>query len=108
MKRSALARSRVPVAVMDPYRVLRRPHVSEKTTDLIQHHNTYVFHVDPGATKTDIRAAVSRIWNVRVESIRVVNVRGKARRMGRISGRSAGWKKAVVKLAAGQGIDVLR
>ena len=108
MKRSVLARSRVPQATMEPYRVVRKPHVSEKTTELIQNHNTYVFEVDPEATKTDIREAISRIWNVKVKSIRIVNVRGKARRMGRISGYSRSWKKAIVKLAEGDGIDVLR
>lgn len=108
MKRSVLARSRVPVAVMDPFRVVRQPHVSEKTTDLIQNHNTYVFRVDPQATKTDIREAVARIWNVKVESIRIVNVRAKAKRMGRVSGFTPAWKKAIVKLAEGEGIDALR
>ena len=108
MKRSVLARRRIPVATMDAYRVIRRPHVSEKTTDLIQNHNTYVFEVDLEATKTDIAAAISNIWNVTVKSIRIVNVRGKQKRMGRIVGHSASWKKAIVKLAEGQGIDILR
>lgn len=108
MKRSVLARSRVPVAVMDPYRVVRQPHVSEKTTDLIQNHNTYVFRVDPHATKTDIRDAIARIWSVKVESIRIINVRGKAKRMGRIAGYTPAWKKAIVKLAEGSGIEALR
>ena len=108
MKRSVLARTRIPVATMEPYRVVRRPHVSEKTTDLIQNHNTYVFEVDPEATKTDIREAIAKIWNVRVLSIRIVNVRGKARRMGRITGFTRAWKKAIVSLHEGDGIDVLR
>ena len=108
MKRSVLARRRIPIATMDPYRVVRRPHVSEKTTDLIQNHNTYVFEVDVEATKTDIAAAVASIWNVTVKSIRIVNVRGKQKRMGRIVGHSSSWKKAIVKLAEGQGIDILR
>ncbi len=108
MKRSVLARRRTPIATMEPFRVIRRPHVSEKTTDLIQNFNTYVFEVDPMATKTDIADAVSRIWNVTVKSIRIVNVRGKVKRMGRIVGRSRSWKKAIVKLAEGQGIDILR
>ncbi len=108
MKRSVLARKRVPVATMDPYQVVRKPHVSEKTNDLIQNHNTYVFEVHPDSTKTDIREAVSHIWNVRVDSIRIVNVPGKAKRLGRISGYSRSWKKAIVRLHEGDGIDVLR
>ena len=108
MKRSVIARNRIPQATMEPYRVIRQPHVSEKTTDLIQNHNTYVFKVDSAATKTDIKNAISRIWGVRVESIRIVNVKGKVRRMGRIVGFSPRWKKAIVQLAEGHGIDVLR
>jgi large subunit ribosomal protein L23 len=108
MKRSVLARKRIPVATMEPYRVVRKPHVSEKTTDLIQNHNTYVFEVDPEATKTDIREAITSIWNVRVDSIRIVNVRGKVKRLGRIQGASRSWKKAIVSLREGDGIDVLR
>ncbi len=108
MKRSVLARKRIPVATMEPFRVIRRPHVSEKTTDLIQNFNTYVFEVDPEATKTDIREAIAKIWDVNVVSIRIINVRGKARRMGRITGYSRSWKKAIVKLAEGDGIEVLR
>lgn len=108
MKRSVLARKRVPVATMEPYQVIRKPHVSEKTTDLIQNHNTYVFEVHPDSTKTDIREAIAKIWDVRVDSIRIINVLGKAKRLGRISGFSRSWKKAVVRLHEGDGIDVLR
>ncbi|MDR3211964.1 MAG: 50S ribosomal protein L23 [Planctomycetota bacterium] len=93
---------------MEPYRVIRRPHVSEKTTDLTQNNNTYVFRVDSQATKTDISQAMVKIWNVTVKSVRIINVRGKAKRMGRIMGKSKPWKKALVTLAEGQGIDILR
>ncbi|MDR1520972.1 MAG: 50S ribosomal protein L23 [Planctomycetota bacterium] len=108
MKRSVLARRRIPHATLEPFRVVRAPHVSEKTTDLIQNHNTYVFKVIREASKTDIREAVSHIWNVRVEAIRIVNVKAKAKRMGRIAGFAPAWKKAIVKLAKGDGIEVLR
>ena len=108
MKRSVLARRRVPKAVMEPFRVVSAPHVSEKTTDLVQNHNTYVFKVAREATKTDIREAVARIWNVQVKSIRIVNVKGKKRRIGRMVGFTPSWKKAIVRLAEGDGIDVLR
>lgn len=108
MKRSVLARSRVPVATMDPYAVIRKPRVSEKTTALRESQNTYVFEVAPEATKTDVREAISHIWNVQVKSVRIVNVMGKAKRLGRLTGFARSWKKAVVKLAEGQGIEVLR
>ena len=108
MKRSVLARKRIPVATMEPYRVVRKPHVSEKTTDLIQNHHTYVFEADAEATKTDIREAITKIWDVRVDSIRIIHGRGKVKRLGRISGFSRSWTKAIGKLHEGDAIDVLR
>lgn len=108
MKRSVLSRKRVPVATLDPFRVVRRPHISEKSHSLIEDRNTYVFQVDSEATKTDIRNAVQKIWNVKVLDVRTISVMGKERRQGKMVGRSQDWKKAIVKLADGSGIDVLR
>ena len=93
---------------MDPYRVIRRPHSSEKGHDYIEHHNTYVFQVDREATKTDIKTAVEQIWNVKVKSVRTVNMPSKLRRYGRINGRTSPWKKAIVRLAEEHAIEALR
>jgi len=97
-----------PVATMDPWQVVRRPHVSEKSHEGVQRRNVYTLEVDPRATKTDIREAVSRIWGIRVLAVRTVNMMGKAKRMGRRAGRAQDWKKALVKIAEGQGIESMR
>jgi len=93
---------------MDPYRVIRRPHSSEKCHAYVQEHNTYIFEVDCQASKTDIRAAVESIWNVKVMDIRTVNMPSKLRRYGRIQGRTNRWKKAIVRLAKEHAIEALR
>ncbi len=56
--------------LMDPYKVIQRPHVSEKAHDYVQNRNTYTFRVHPEATKSDIKAAVKAIWNVDAKSVR--------------------------------------
>lgn len=93
---------------MDPYRVIKRPHISEKGHTYTQEHNTYVFRVDREATKDDIRHAVESIWNVKIQSIRTINVPKKTRRYGRAVGQTNAWKKALVRLQEGQAIEVMR
>ena len=85
--------------------VLLAPHVTEKTSMAMQNHNQYTFRVRRQATKTDIKAAVELMFEVKVEGVQVVNEPGKARRFGRLEGRTQDWKKAYVSLAAGQTID---
>lgn len=85
--------------------VLLSPHVTEKTSLLMQNHNQYVFRVRREATKTDIKQAVELMFEVKVEGVQVVNEPGKTRRFGRRIGRTQDWKKAYVRLAAGQTID---
>ena len=97
-----------PEPVMDPFQVIRRPHVSEKAHALVQERNTYVFEVDARATKVDIKNAVQKIWNVKVEAVRTISQKGKAKRFGRFAGKAPDRKKAIVRLAEGQGIDALR
>ncbi len=93
---------------MDPFKVIHRPHSSEKGHDYIENHNTYVFEVARDATKSDIKAAVQSIWNVKVMSVRTVTMPSKLRRYGRIQGRTKPWKKAVVRVAEDQAIEALR
>jgi len=97
-----------PVATMDPFQVIRSPRVSEKSHERVQTQNTYTLEVDPRSTKTDIKSAVERIWNVNVLAVRTQNVAGKARRVGRRTRVLADWKKAMVRLAEGQAIDLMR
>jgi large subunit ribosomal protein L23 len=85
--------------------VLIAPHVTEKTSLAMQNHNQYTFRVRRDASKTDIRKAIELMFDVKVAGVQVVNETGKARRFGRLSGRTQDWKKAYVSLAAGQTID---
>lgn len=89
------------------YQVILAPHVSEKGTRTAEKHRQVVFEVRPDATKPQIKAAVEKMFNVQVETVTVTNVRGKRKQSGRIQGRRQDWKKAYVKLKAGQDIDFL-
>jgi large subunit ribosomal protein L23 len=85
--------------------VLIAPHVTEKTATAMQNHNQYTFRVKKSATKTDIKAAVELMFEVKVTGVQVVNEPGKQRRFGKMIGRTQDWKKAYVSLAQGQSID---
>ncbi|MFN2420736.1 MAG: 50S ribosomal protein L23 [Gemmatimonadota bacterium] len=86
--------------------LIRRPLFTEKSTLLVERDNTYVFAVDPQATKRDIADAVEKLFGVTVTSVRTQNHRGKERRMGRFAGRKSSWKKAIVTLAEGDAIEL--
>lgn len=88
-------------------KVLVAPHISEKSTQVADANRQYVFRVLPDANKAEIKGAVELMLNVKVESVQVLNVKGKNKRFGQIQGRRSGWKKAYVKLEAGQDIDFL-
>ncbi|HIF75497.1 MAG TPA: 50S ribosomal protein L23 [Porticoccaceae bacterium] len=89
------------------YTVILGPHVSEKTTILGEENNQYTFRVAMDATKPEIKAAVEEIFEVAVEDLQVLNVKGKTKRTnrGKIRRRS-NWKKAYVRLEAGHEIDL--
>lgn len=87
------------------YQVLLAPIVSEKSTRLADQANQVAFEVLPDATKTEIRQAVELAFDVDVEGVQVANVRGKVKRFGRTPGARSNWKKAYVRLKAGQDID---
>ena len=88
------------------YEVIRAPRVSEKTARLQEVSNQYVFEVATTATKADVKAAIEQIFEVKVESVNVVNVMGKQKAFRSRMGRRGDWRKAYVKLADGQTIDV--
>jgi len=85
--------------------VLLAPVVSEKSYGLIAERGKYTFRVHPDAHKTQIRQAVEQIFEVDVIGVNVSQVRSKPKRRGFTKGRRAGWKKAVVTVAAGQTIE---
>ncbi len=85
--------------------IVLAPVVSEKSTYVADKNRQYVFRVADGATKPEIKAAVELMFKIKVDSVTVSNVKGKKRRFGRIEGRRRNWKKAYVRLAAGQEIN---
>lgn len=87
--------------------VLLEPHVSEKATLATEHGNQVVFKVRRDATKAEIGKAVETMFEVKVESVQVSVAKGKTKRFGQALGRRSDWKKAYVRLAAGQTIDFL-
>ena len=89
------------------YNVIRAPRVSEKTARLQEISNQYVFEVATTATKADIKVAVEKLFDVKVEAVNVVNVKGKSKAFKFRMGRRPDWRKAYVKLADGQSIDVM-
>ncbi|MDA8354225.1 MAG: 50S ribosomal protein L23 [Firmicutes bacterium] len=81
----------------DPRDIIRRPLVTEKSTDLMEQ-NKYVFEVDLKANKTEIKNAVEKIFDVKVAQVNTMRVKGKPKRFGRYEGRTSDRKKAIVKL----------
>jgi large subunit ribosomal protein L23 len=84
------------------YQVIRRPIITEKGLGVKETQHTVVFEVAADATKTEIKEAVQRVFKVKVEHVRTANFHGKFRRRGRAEGYRSDWKKAYVKLAAGE------
>ena len=83
--------------------VLRRPLITEKSTELRDERNIVAFVVDSRANKIEVRRAVeTQFQGVKVAEVRIVNMHGKVRRQGRFVGRRPDWKKAYVRLAEGQ------
>lgn len=89
------------------YQVLLAPYVSEKSTRVADKHKQFVFEVRQDATKPVIKQAVEKMFNVKVERVTVLNMRGKVKRVGRTLGRRRSSKKAYVRLKPGFDIDFL-
>jgi large subunit ribosomal protein L23 len=87
--------------------VIRAPHISEKSARIQESANQYVFEVASDATKADVKTAVEKMFNVKVESVQVVNVKGKVKGFKGRLGRRDGWRKAYVRLGEGQSIDLV-
>lgn len=86
-------------------KVILAPVISEKSTRIADKLNQVVFRVLRDATKQEISAAVSSLFKVEVTGVQVLNVKGKVKRSGRVTGRRDHWKKAYVTLKPGQDID---
>ena len=95
------------MTTVNVFDVIRAPRVSEKTARLQEVSNQYVFEVATTATKADVKAAIEQLFDVKVEAVNVVNVKGKNKSFKFRSGKRGDWRKAYVKLAEGQSIDVM-
>ena len=90
---------------MNIYSVIKKPLITEKTTIKKDDNNVISFVVNPDANKIEIKDAVKKLFNVEVDSVKTVNVAGKAKRVGKHSGKRSNWKKAYVTLKAGSNVD---
>ncbi|MFA7060028.1 MAG: 50S ribosomal protein L23 [Pedobacter sp.] len=90
---------------MNIYSVIKKPHITEKTSLGSDVTNTVAIVVDRDANKIEIKQAVEALFKVKVADVRTVNVAGKVKRFGRNFGKRSNWKKAYVSLQEGQSID---
>ena len=86
--------------------IIIAPVVTEKTAAMAQAGKTYTFKVAKSANKTQIAQAIESAFNVKVESVRTLNTKSKAKRVGRYTGKTKTYKKAIITLAEGQSIDI--
>ena len=92
---------------MSNYRdIIKEPIITEKTAQLAQEKNTIVFSVDPKANKTQIKQAVEKVFDVKVESVNTINATTKKKRVGRYTGLTNRKKKAIVTLKEGSSIEL--
>ncbi len=87
------------------YEIIKRPLITEKTTKLIEERK-YTFEVMQGANKIEVKEAVEKLFNVKVTAVNIINVRQKARKVGKYEGLRPAVRKAIVTLAEGQSLDV--
>ncbi|MDX2313914.1 MAG: 50S ribosomal protein L23 [Gammaproteobacteria bacterium] len=88
-------------------KILVAPHVSEKSARIADASNQVVFRVLPDACKPEIKRAVEKLFNVEVDHVRTVSVKGKRKMFQRTPGKRSDWKKAYVRLKPGHDIDFI-
>ncbi len=86
------------------YDVIRRPLMTEKSMKQKEKFNQFSFEVDRGANRIEVRRAIEQIFNVKVAAVRTVQIKGKIKQRGRITGKRKDWKKAIVTLMPGERI----
>jgi large subunit ribosomal protein L23 len=87
------------------YDMIIRPVVTEKTTEQKERDNQITFEVNPKTNRIEVKRAIENIFNVKVETVRTMNIKGKVKRRGRVIGKRKNWKKAIVTLMPDQRID---
>ena len=90
---------------MISYDLIKRPVITEKTNIQKESYNQITFEIDRKANRVEIKKAVEDIFNVKVAVVRTMQVKGKTKQRGRITGKRRDWKKAIVKLMPGERID---
>ena len=88
------------------HQIIEKPLVTEKSMQMFHESNRVSFRVSQGANKYQIKKAVEKIFNVKVEKVNIMVVRGKHRRYGRNMGFTGNWKKAIVKVRDGDKIEL--
>ncbi len=88
--------------IKDPYQIIIRPLITEKSTWLKDKNREICFEVHPNANKIEIKEATEKLFKVKVDRVRVLRMKGKMRRVGRNVGRKKNWKKAYVRLKEGE------
>lgn len=86
----------------DPYTIILRPVITEKSTWLKETNREICFEVAPHANKIEIKEAAEQLFKVKIDNVRIVKKKGKLRRVGRNEGKTKDWKKAYVKLKEGE------
>ncbi|MBW1765340.1 MAG: 50S ribosomal protein L23 [Deltaproteobacteria bacterium] len=90
---------------MNPYDIIKRPLITEKTSIQKENYNQITFEVDRKANRVEIKRAIENIFNVNVATVKTMQIKGKTKQRGRIVGKRRDWKKAIVKLMPGERID---
>jgi large subunit ribosomal protein L23 len=90
---------------MNVYDVIKKPHVTEKSNLQKEEQGQVTFEVSRRANRLEVKEAIEKIFKVKVDSVRTVNVKGKVKQRGRIVGKRRDWKKAIVKLMPGERIE---
>lgn len=90
----------------NPRDIIIRPIITEKSVKFTDLDNKYTFEVKRGANKTQVKQAIEAIFNVKVEKVNIINVRPKFKRMGKYAGTTSAVRKAIVKVVAGQSINL--
>lgn len=88
-------------------KIIRAPHISEKTSTLMKKHNMIVLKVDKNSNKTEIKFALMKLFKVKVKNICTLIIKGKSKRHGKYFGHRKDWKKAYISLEKGQKIDLI-
>ncbi|RME77799.1 MAG: 50S ribosomal protein L23 [Planctomycetota bacterium] len=89
------------------WRIIKKPLITEKSEWMRENLNQYCFLVDKAANKIQIKEAVEKIFEVKVAKVRVINYKGKPKRVRFTRGRTPAWKKAIVTLIEGDRIDIM-